>query len=77
MARGWENKSVESMMDDHDNRPKERQPERTAEEMALEQKHASLALSRTGVLNDLAQATHPRLTRWSCHLERKTGRDER
>ena len=60
MARGWENKSVESMMDDHDNRPKHRQPEKSAEELALEKRRYSIELSRKGVLNDLNRATNPR-----------------
>lgn len=60
MARGWENKAVESMMDDHDNRPKHRQPEKTPEELALEKKRYSLELSRKGVWNDLQRATNPR-----------------
>jgi hypothetical protein len=60
MARGWENKSVESMMDDHDNRPKHRQPEKSAEELALEKRRYSLELSRKGVLNDLERASNPR-----------------
>lgn len=60
MSRGWENKSVQGMMDDHDNRPKHREPERTPEEMALEKKRYGLELSRRGVLNDLAKATNPR-----------------
>lgn len=60
MARGWENKAVESMMDDHDNRPKHRQPEKSPEELALEKKRYSLELSRKGVWNDLERATNPR-----------------
>ena len=60
MARGWENKAVESMMDDHDNRPKHRQPEKTPEELALEKKRYSLELSRKGVWNELERATNPR-----------------
>jgi hypothetical protein len=60
MSRGWENKSVQGMMDDHDNRPKRREPERTPEEMAFEKKRYGLELSRKGVFNDLAKATHPR-----------------
>jgi hypothetical protein len=60
MSRGWENKSVQGMMDDHDNRPKHREPERTPEEMAFEKKRYGLELSRKGVLNDLGKATNPR-----------------
>ena len=60
MSRGWENKSVQGMMDDHDNRPKHREPERTPEEMAFEKKRYGLELSRKGVWNDLEKATNPR-----------------
>jgi hypothetical protein len=60
MARGWENKAVESMMDDHDNRPKHRAPEKTPEQIAFEKQRYALELSRTGVRNDLEKATHPR-----------------
>ena len=52
MSRGWEVKSVQGMMDDHDNRPKRREPERTPEQMAYEKKRYGLELSRTGVRND-------------------------
>ena len=60
MSRGWEVKSVQGMMDDHDNRPKRREPERTPEQMAHEKKRYGLELSRTGVRNDLEKATNPR-----------------
>ncbi len=60
MSRGWEVKSVQGMMDDHDNRPKHREPERTPEQMAFEKKRYGLELSRTGVRNDLEKATNPR-----------------
>ena len=60
MSRGWENKSVQGMMDDHYNRPRKRPPVKTDEELALEKKRYGLELSRRGVLNDLAKATHPR-----------------
>jgi hypothetical protein len=60
MSRGWENKSVQGMMDDHDNRPKHRAPERTAEQIAYDKKRYGLELSRTGVVNDLSKATNPR-----------------
>ncbi|MBL8240149.1 MAG: hypothetical protein JNM66_22200 [Bryobacterales bacterium] len=60
MSRGWENKSVQGMMDDHDNRPKHREPEKTEEQLAFEKKRYGLELSRKGVLNDLEKATNPR-----------------
>jgi len=60
MSRGWENKSVQGMMDDHDNRPKKREPEKSAEQLAFEKKKYGLELSRKGVLNDLERATNPR-----------------
>jgi hypothetical protein len=60
MARGWENKAVESMMDDWDNRPKTRPPERSPAQAALDKKRYSLGLSRTNLMNELKTATHPR-----------------
>ncbi|HEU0122111.1 MAG TPA: hypothetical protein VFQ91_16400 [Bryobacteraceae bacterium] len=60
MSRGWENKSVQGMMDDHDNRPKHKEPERSAAQIALDKKRYGLELSRKGVWNDLGRATHPR-----------------
>ncbi len=60
MARGWENKAVESMMDDHDNRSKRREPEKSPEQMEFEKREYSLELTRKGVLNDLERATNPR-----------------
>jgi hypothetical protein len=60
MSRGWENKSVQGMMDDHDNRPKHREPEKSAEQLAWEKKKYGLELSRKGVMNDLERASHPR-----------------
>ena len=60
MSRGWENKSVQGMMDDHDNRSLQRVPERSPEQIAFDRKVYSLDLSRKGVINDLQRATHPR-----------------
>lgn len=60
MARGWENKAVESMMDDHDNRSLQHQSSRTPAQVEYDKKKASLELSRTGVLNELQSSTHPR-----------------
>lgn len=60
MSRGWENKSVQGMMDDHDNRPKHREPERSAQQIAYDKKLYGLELSRKGVANDLEKATNPR-----------------
>ena len=60
MSRGWENKSVQGMMDDHDNRPKHREPEKSAAQLAWEKKKYGLELSRKGVANDLERASHPR-----------------
>ena len=59
MSRGWENKSVQGMMDDHDNRPRRPEPQKSPEQLAFEKKLYSLELSRKGVVNDLARATHP------------------
>jgi len=48
------------MMDDHDNRPKHREPEKSPEQIEYEKKKYGLELSRKGVLNDLEKATNPR-----------------
>ena len=47
-------------MDDHDNRPKHREPEKSPEQIEYEKKKYGLELSRKGVMNDLEKATNPR-----------------
>lgn len=47
-------------MDDWDNRPKTKPPERSAAQIALDKQRYSLELSRTGIVNELKTATHPR-----------------
>lgn len=48
------------MMDDHDNRPRRRAPEKSAEQLVFERKRYGIELSRTGVRNELLKATNPR-----------------
>jgi hypothetical protein len=61
MARGWESKSVESQMESARERATAvRRAALDREQMELERERASLELSRTRVLQDLANATHPR-----------------
>lgn len=78
MSRGWENKSVQGMMDDHDNRPRKPEPQKSAEQLAFDKKLYSLELSRKGVVNDLARATHPahraQLTAALAHIDAELAR---
>jgi hypothetical protein len=59
MARGWESKDVESQVEDRkivaDNSGKQK----TAEELHRDTERRGLALSRTRIVNDLENATHP------------------
>lgn len=61
MARGWESKEIESQMEAAAERQiaSPRLPRRP-EEIALERQRESLELSRTRVLQDLAQANNPK-----------------
>lgn len=61
MSRGWESKSVESQMEDAAEKQRNRKiapPD--AGEVRKRAERASLELSRTRVLADLAAAAHPR-----------------
>jgi len=61
MARGWESKAVESQIEAaerHDARQKAVQA--SAEQLNLERERASIELSRTRVLQDLAAAVNPK-----------------
>lgn len=55
MARGWESKAVESQIEDQ-REARSSKPERTSEERETVRKRESLELSRTRVMNDLANA---------------------
>jgi hypothetical protein len=58
MARGWESKSVESQIEEFEH---SRAPNGKSTEMIQqEQERASIELTRTRVLHDIATATHPR-----------------
>lgn len=60
MARGWESKDVESQVQDRktvaENSGRE---QKTEEQLRREHEKRGLALSRTRILNDLNNATHP------------------
>jgi hypothetical protein len=60
MARGWESKSVESQIDDAENRRKETDHQLTPEQRQHRWELESLQLSRTRVVHDLDRAVHPR-----------------
>lgn len=58
MARGWESKSVESQIEDaQERRERQRQQPIEPEEAARAQKRAGIELSRTRVARELAAAT--------------------
>ena len=60
MARGWESKSVESQMEAAEERQAEAAKVRlTAAQIQRQRERESLELSRTRVMHDLAEATHP------------------
>jgi hypothetical protein len=76
MARGWESKDVESQVET--NEPPQQKAAagpKTPEQIQREQQRKDLQLSRTRVLNDLANATHPNhrksLEAALAHLEKK------
>ncbi|HEX4232122.1 MAG TPA: hypothetical protein VHZ07_25875 [Bryobacteraceae bacterium] len=61
MARGWESKDVESQREDLEAvRERETASKAASDRIALERERESIQLSRTRVLHDLEQATHPR-----------------
>lgn len=61
MALGWESKSVESQIESAEERERLRkQPQLTAEQVALRARRESLELDRKRVLRDLEAARHPR-----------------
>jgi hypothetical protein len=61
MARGWESKDVESQREDLEvARERETADKAALDRIALQRERESIQLSRTRVLHDLQQATHPR-----------------
>jgi hypothetical protein len=60
MARGWESKDVESQVEDRktvaDNSGK---AQKTPEDLRRDAERGNLNLSRTRIVNDLENATHP------------------
>ncbi len=60
MARGWESKSVESQMDDAEDRKKVKPVQLSPEQQARQREIESLQLSRARVVHDLQGDLHPR-----------------
>ena len=61
MARGWESKSVESQMEAASARRTQASGDPVSpEELSRERERASLELSRTRILRELASVTNPR-----------------
>jgi hypothetical protein len=61
MARGWESKSVEEQIESAEyRRTKIRPILKTADQIRREKERDSIELTRTRVMRDLAEATHPR-----------------
>ncbi len=60
MARGWESKDVESQVEATQAvKQKPGSEPKTPEQRKREQERKDLQLSRTRIVNDLANATHP------------------
>ena len=61
MARGWESKSVESQMNDADDRRVAAEKQHQSEELVKQQREReSLELSRERIVRELAATTHAR-----------------
>jgi hypothetical protein len=60
MARGWESKSVEEQIESAQARGKPAAARKGAEQLGRERERASIELTRTRVMHDLAAAKHPR-----------------
>jgi endonuclease I len=61
MARGWENKAVESQIEEAESRAERAQATKLRPaELQIRQERESLELSRTRVLQDLAAAQNPK-----------------
>lgn len=80
MARGWESKNVEEQVQTKvESKPSQKAPggrgAKTPEQQAREQDLQQLQLSRTRIVNDLANATHPNhkktLEAALAHLDKK------
>jgi hypothetical protein len=80
MARGWESKNVEEQVQTKvESEPGQKAPggrgAKTREQQAREQDLQQLQLSRTRIVNDLANATHPNhkktLEAALAHLDKK------
>ena len=76
MARGWESKDVESQLASTEGAPqKPATGAKTPEQIQCEQARKDLQLSRTRIMNDLANATHPNhrksLEAALAHLDKK------
>ena len=76
MARGWESKSVEDQVESQDVRkPPGDSGSKDLQQQSREQELRGLQLSRTRIVNDLANATHPNhrktLEAALAHLDKK------
>jgi len=75
VARGWESKSVESQIEDAEDRPRSPQRRLSPEEIERQRKLDGLRLSRTRVVHDLEAARNPRyrtqLEAALAHLDRE------
>jgi len=75
MARGWESKDIESQVAASEEPKVKSAGPKTPEQIAREIQRKDLQLSRTRVVNDLANATHPNhrksLEAALAHLEKK------
>jgi hypothetical protein len=76
MARGWESKNVEDQVESKDvDKPAADSGTRNAQQQLREQEIKGLQLSRTRIVNDLANATHPNhrktLEAALAHLDKK------
>jgi hypothetical protein len=60
MARGWESKSVESQMDDAEDRKKVQRTHLSPEQQSRKSEVESIELSRARVMHDLEGVLHPR-----------------
>jgi hypothetical protein len=59
MARGWESKDVESQVEAKKTMSAATRGPKSPEEIQREQERKDLQLSRTRIVNDLQNATHP------------------
>ena len=77
MARGWESKDVQAQLEEKKTVPQtqDSKSQKSAEQIRREQERRGLQLSRTRILNDLENATHPNhrksLEAALAHLDKK------